>query len=248
MSNDCYNCRNIQLIMNRGYLYGDGFFETIRVINGQIPLINQHLERIQEAIKIYKLIPTFRIDEAFIYSLKSSESELIRINFFRTGSGKYLAENNELAFDYTSEEFSAPFFLPITLDLDAELEKSPKQIGTIGLYPEPKPNVKWLTVKSLSSIYYVLAADYKKHLNLDYLFIQNQDGFICEELISNILVKKGEDLILAKNNGGVNGVTQRYLSSNYGFQLKEKDLNFDEILNSDMIYSLKGSTGISRIK
>ena len=72
MSNDCYHCRNIQLIMNRGYLYGDGFFETIRVINGQIPLINQHLERIQEAIKIYKLIPTFRIDEAFIYSPKSS--------------------------------------------------------------------------------------------------------------------------------------------------------------------------------
>ena len=134
------------------------------------------------------------------------------------------------------------------MDLDAELEKSPKQIGTIGLYPEPKPNVKWLTVKSLSSIYYVLAADYKKHQNLDYLFIQNQDGHICEELISNILIKKGEDLIISTNNGGINGVTQRYLSTNYGFQLKKENLNFDDVLNSDAIYSLKGSTGITRIK
>ena len=234
--------------MNRGYLYGDGFFETIRIIDGQIPLINQHLERIEEAIEIYKFIPTFYIDEAFIYSLKSSENELIRINFFRTGGGKYLAENNELAFDYTTEKYSAPFFLPITLDLDAELEKSPKQIGTIGLYPEPKPNVKWLTVKSLSSIYYVLAADYKKNQNLDYLFIQNQDRHICEELISNILIQKGEDLIISTNNGGINGVTQRYLSTNYGFQLKKENLNFDDILNSDAIYSMKGSTGISRIK
>ena len=96
--------------MNRGYLYGDGFFETIRIIDGQIPLINHHLERIEEAIEIYKFIPTFYIDEAFIYSLKSSENELIRINFFRTGSGKYLAENNELAFDYTTEKYSTPFF------------------------------------------------------------------------------------------------------------------------------------------
>lgn len=235
--------------MNRGYLYGDGFFETIRVNNGQIPLIIQHLERIQEAIDIYKLIPTFHIDEGFLNSLKSSKNELIRLNFFRTGGGKYAPENNELAFDYSSEEFHNPFFIPIALDLETELEKSPNKTGKIELYPEPKPMVKWLTVKSLSSIYYVLAADYLKNKSADYLFIQNNEGYICEELISNILIKKGEDLIILKpSNGGVNGVTQRYLQSNYGFQIREKNLNFDDVLDSDAIYSLKGSTGISRIK
>jgi branched-chain amino acid aminotransferase len=235
--------------MNRGFLYGDGFFETIRVTDGQIPLIFEHIERIEEAIEIYKLIPTFQIDETFIHSLKSSKNELIRINFFRTGGGKYLAENNELAFDYSTEEYSKPFFLPIKLDLDAELKKSPKISGAIKLYPEPKPNVKWLTVKSLSSIYYVLAADFQKKQDIDYLFIQNQDGYVCEELISNLLIKKGDDLIIfPKNNGGINGVTQRYILSNYGFQLKEENLKFDEVFNADAIYSLKGSTGISRIK
>ena len=235
--------------MNRGFLYGDGFFETIRVTNGQIPLINQHLERIEEAIDIYKLIPTFQIDEAFLNSFKSSNNELIRLNFFRTGGGKYAPENNELAFEYSSEEFHNPFFIPTALDLETELEKSPHKIGIINLYPEPKPLVKWLTVKSLSSIYYVLAANYKKNKNTDYLFIQNNDGYICEELISNILIKKGEDLIISKpSNGGINGVTQRYLQSNYGFQIKEENLNFDDVLDSNAIYSLKGSTGISRIK
>jgi branched-subunit amino acid aminotransferase/4-amino-4-deoxychorismate lyase len=135
------------------------------------------------------------------------------------------------------------------LDLESELQKSPKKIGTIELYPEPKPMMKWLTVKSLSSIYYVLAANYKKNQDADYLLIQNNDGHICEELISNLLIKKGEDLIIPKlNNGGVNGATQRYLLSNYGFQIKEESINFDDALNSDAIYSLKGSTGISRIK
>jgi branched-chain amino acid aminotransferase len=235
--------------MNRGFLYGDGFFETIRVTNGQIPLINQHIERIEEAIDIYQLIPTFQVDEAFIYSLKSADNELIRINFFRAGDGKYLPENNELAFDFSSEEFHDCFFIPIALDLESELQKSPKKIGTIELYPEPKPMMKWLTVKSLSSIYYVLAANYKKNQDADYLLIQNNDGHICEELISNLLIKKGEDLIIPKlNNGGVNGATQRYLLSNYGFQIKEESINFDDALNSDAIYSLKGSTGISRIK
>lgn len=249
MSHDRYNCWDFQLTMNRGFLYGDGFFETIRVTNGQIPLINQHLERIEEAIDIYKLIPTFQIDESFLNSLKSSNNELIRLNFFRTGGGKYAPENNELAFEYSSEEFHNPFFIPTALDLETELEKSPHKIGIINLYPEPKPLVKWLTVKSLSSIYYVLAANYKKNKNTDYLFIQNNDGYICEELISNILIKKGEDLIISKpSNSGINGVTQRYLQSNYGFQIKEENLNFDDVLDSDAIFSLKGSTGISRIK
>ena len=37
-------------------------------------------------------------------------------------------------------------------------------------------------------------------------------------------------------------------NSEFKLQLKEENLKFDEVFNADAIYSLKGSTGISRIK
>ncbi|MDB4161216.1 aminotransferase class IV [Bacteroidia bacterium] len=237
--------------MNRGFLYGDGFFETIRIIDGRIPLIQTHIDRIADALAIYDLYLSFDIDEDFIHGATSSYNKNgnLRINFFRDGQGKYLPESNEVSFDHSFEEHSQDFFLPTSLDLEAELKKAPTKPGSIALYPEPKPIVQWMTVKSLSSIYYVLAAKYKQESQADYLLIQNTDGYICEELISNILIQKGEDVFIPSlKGGGVNGATQRFLLRNYGFAITEKQLTMQDIETADAVYSCKGSTGVSRIK
>lgn len=237
--------------MNRGFLYGDGFFETIRILNGKIPLIQTHIDRIAEALSIYELYPSFNIDDDFILSIASGygQNGNLRINFFRDGGGKYLPESNEVAFDHSFEEHTQDFFLPSSLDLEADLKKAPIKKGSITLYPEPKPIVPWMTVKSLSSIYYVLAASYKKKQNADYLLIQNTDGHICEELVSNILIQKGEDFFIPSLNcGGVNGATQRFLLRNYGFAITEKLISMEDIETADAVYFCKGSTGVSRVK
>jgi branched-chain amino acid aminotransferase len=237
--------------MNRGFLYGDGFFETIRIVNGQMPLLSNHIDRIEDGLDIYQMTPSFEINEVFIQGIAESYGDdgILRINFFRDGSGKYLPDSDTVAFDHSFTEETRAFFLPISLDLLAELDKAPHQPGSFSIYPEPKPNVSWLTVKSLSSIYYVLAAKYKKDQNIDYLFIQNGKGEICEELISNILISKGENIIIPnKSSGGINGATQRFILDNYGFQMMERIVTIKDIETADAVYSCKGSTGIVRIK
>lgn len=237
--------------MNRGFLYGDGFFETIRIIDNQIPLLAFHLQRISEAIEIYQFEPSFTIDEDFINAIKSNceENGILRINFFRDGQGKYLPNTNEVAFDYTFTSFNLPFFVPTSLDLEADLKNAPSAKGNIALYPEPKPNVDWLTVKSLSSIFYVLAAKYKEEQLSDYLLIQNSDGNICEELVSNILLQTKEGLFTPSLKcGGVYGATLRFLLKNYGFDIAEKEITIDDIENANAVYSCKGSIGLIQIK
>ncbi len=238
--------------MNRGFLYGDGFFETIRVIDGKAPLLQFHLERIYDAIFIYKFTPQFDISEEFIQKIireNTANNGLIRINFFRDGGGKYQPETDHVAFNHSYEDYSETFYLPTALDLKSELLKAPKEIGSIGTYPEYKPNVNWMKVKSLSSIYYVLAAKYKDKMNLNHLLIRDRNNVVCEELISNIIVLQNEELyFLSRENGGVNGATQRYLIDNYAFQLTEKQFTTEELLTSDAIFTCKGSTGIIRIQ
>lgn len=237
--------------MNRGFLYGDGFFETIRILNSTIPLIQTHIDRIQDALDIYQMEPIFSVDEDFLYSVARTypENGNLRINFFRDGGGKYAPESNEVAFDHTFEEHTQEFFLPSSLDLEAELKKAPIKLGSLAIYPEPKPIVPWMTVKSLSSIYYVLAAKYKQEQQADYLLIQNTDGYICEELISNIIIQKGEDFFIPSSaSGGVNGATQRFLLRNYSFAITEKPLTMKDIETADAVYSCKGSTGVCRVR
>lgn len=237
--------------MNRGYLYGDGFFETIRTRNGEIPLVETHIDRIAEALVIYDMYPAFNIDEDFIFALASGypDNGSLRINFFRDGQGKYAPETDEVAFDQSFTEHSQPFYLPTSLDLATDLQSAPVRKGTLAIYPESKPLMPWLTVKSLSSIYYVLAAKYKQEQQADYLLIQNTKGHICEELVSNIIIQKGEDLFIPSlQSGGVNGATQRYLLRNYGFAITEKQVSLQDIESADAVYSCKGSTGVSRIR
>lgn len=237
--------------MNRGFLYGDGFFETIRIINNQIPLLDYHIERIKDAIKIYQLEPSFIINTELIEVIKkeTGNNGILRINFFRDGQGKYLPETNEVAFDYSFTESNQPFFLPTSLYIKSEILKAPTHIGKILIYPEHKPNVAWLRVKSLSSIFYVLAAKYKEKQLANYLLIQNSDGNICEELVSNLILQKNDELFTPSLKcGGVYGATLRFLLKNYGFDIVEKEITLEDIESADAIYSCKGSTGITRIK
>jgi len=237
--------------MNRGYLYGDGFFETIRIVDGKVPLAQTHVDRIHDALDIYQLSPSFAIDEDFVQSIALSYKKdgIVRINFFRDGEGQYTPTKDDVAFDHSFREVNEPFFLPISLDLETDLKKAPTKLGSITIYPEPKPIVPWMIVKSLSSVYYVLAAKYKQDHNAEYLLIQNTEGHICEELISNILIQKGEDFFIPSlKSGGVNGATQRFLLRNYGFAITEKQLTLEDIETADAVYSCKGSTGVSRVR
>ena len=116
-------------------------------------------------------------------------------------------------------------------------------------YPEPKPNVNWLQVKSLSSIYYVLASKYKEQQSANYLLIQNNEENICEELVSNLLIETSNGIVTPSLEcGGVYGATLRFLLNNYGFDINEKEIKLKDIEDANAIFACKGTTGITRIK
>ena len=42
-------------VENRGFRYGDGIFETIRMFDGKIPFLEQHIKRLAKGIKFLQL-------------------------------------------------------------------------------------------------------------------------------------------------------------------------------------------------
>lgn len=245
------NC-SIFTAMNRGFLYGDGFFETIRTVNGVAYLLPYHLKRIKDAMEILQFDEENELNEETLGSLVNAEefpNHIIRISFYRDGEGKYAPMNNFYQTHISRKATTDTFYLPSELDLASELSKAPEHLGSIAAYPMPKPDHPLYTIKTLSSAYYVLAAKYKTENAIDHLFILDRNANILEELSSNIILQQGNSLYVPHfDNGCVRGASMRYILNTYGFQIEQININMSDLVNFDKIYLSKGSTGISRIK
>lgn len=205
-----------------------------------------------DAIEILQFEVEQEVSEDWLTELvdpRSHPNHTCRISFYREGDGKYAPINNYYKTFIEREDCIKEFWIPTALDLRTELKNAPKNIGKIEVYPMPKPDHPLYTIKTLSSAYYVLAAKYKVENGIDHLLLINDLAQIIEELSSNILLVKDDEVYIPRyENGAVKGSCLRYIKAQYGFQLKEVDLTLNDLSLFDEIYLSKGTTGIYRIK
>lgn len=170
---------------NRGFRYGDGLFESMRMINGKLKFPAQHADRLQGGMKALKIEGGNLLDE---YFLKQKTAELcrknklkdnarFRLSVYRTGDGLYTPEGNKSGYILEASALAEPTY---------ELNKK----GLIvDVYDEmTKPIDKLSNYKTANSLLFVMAGLYKKQHQLDEAFILNQNGFLCESLSSNVFV------------------------------------------------------------
>ncbi len=93
-------------VKNRAFRYGDGLFETIRIINGKPLFLEDHLDRLYNGMRLLKMdIP----ESLHIYHLESQIQKLIsrcrihqggklRLAVFRVDGGLYTPNSNNVSF------------------------------------------------------------------------------------------------------------------------------------------------------
>src|SRR5215207_5310935 len=82
---------------NRGLRYGDGLFETMKLVNSEIRLETYHFERLFKSLDalLFKVAPTFTVEylKEQIFSLckknKLKGTARVRLNVFRKNGGLY---------------------------------------------------------------------------------------------------------------------------------------------------------------
>lgn len=170
---------------NRAHLYGDGIFESIRIINGKpINLVN-HINRMMEGAKKLKMrVPSF-YDLAF-YEEKIGElikkSKILyggkcRISIDRAIGGTYLPESNEVEY----------FIEVLPLDnYGFVLNKKGKEVDIFTEYK--KQNDSLANYKTKNGLLFVLAAISAKEKGLDDYLITNTTNSIIEATSSNLFV------------------------------------------------------------
>ncbi len=206
--------------MNRGLRYGDGFFETIRIKDRQIPLLDFHLTRARLSAKAMEMEWPNHWDATFledqILENNRSSDVIARVDFWRAGQGTYSPEMNNIEFDVSYRAYQ-PVHSVFTLNgAHWHNEVSALEPVQTVLYEiDRKPIWEWSFIKSTSAAFYVKAGIWlRKQEDANDLILLNTQGNICEGLTSNIILKIGNRFVSpSPDQGAVEGVYQSYLSS-----------------------------------
>jgi branched-chain amino acid aminotransferase len=230
---------------NRAFRLGDGFFESMRVVDGKVLFLENHFSRIADTIKAYKMVAAenFSIDllrnqiQGLLSRNNITKGGRIRITFYRKSTGYYLPHSDDVNYLIESEPL-----------LENEFILNP--IGkTVDIFTDFKKDVNKLSIfKSLNAQLYIMAALHSKEKNLDDALIQNNKFAIIESISSNIFIVSNGVLYTPSLTDGCIAGTMRMNIINIALDNKIKvyecTLNPQNLLAADEIFLTNAVKGI----
>lgn len=230
---------------NRGFKYGDGLFETMRMCNGKLKFAELHADRLNAGMKALKIDGGTLLDD---YFLKQKTAELckknklkdnvrFRLSVYRAGDGLYTPNSNK--FGYVLES--------------SALEEGNYELNKKGLIIDvfdelTKPVNSLSNYKTSNSLLYVMAGLYKKQQRLDDAFILNDKGFLCESISSNIFVVYDKKIYTpALSEGCVAGVMRNVvmsMSRAHDIDVIEAQINPEILKAAEEVFITNAISGI----
>lgn len=245
-------------IADRGLAYGDGLFETMRVVQGQIPLLKWHLKRFLRGVEVLGLGQTDDLQRDFLKYLTIALDEIKNDACLDTSIIKLIVTRGNNGRGYMPPIDPQCQFVVQVFDLPDYPEKY-RQQGIVLKECEYRLafQPQLAGIKHLNRLDQVLASQellgQPEGLMLDY------HDRVIEGTKSNLLMLSQNKVITPNLDAcGVQGVLRDALmaaASEKGSELAvpflERDINFDELKNCDglaMINSVFGLWPVRTLK
>jgi branched-subunit amino acid aminotransferase/4-amino-4-deoxychorismate lyase len=227
---------------NRSFRYGDGFFETMKMVNGKLQLANEHMELLQFQQPVY-FTPSYVLEQVTLLAKKNYHHKLarIRVTIFRGDGGLYDVENH----------------FPHHLIQSWELNPSNNTLNENGLQLGIFTNARkvcdqYSHVKSNNYLSYALAALWAKKQKLNDAVLLNPYDRIADATIANVfVVKDGLVKTPALTEGAVNGVMRKYILQSLRHEnmpVEETQLTVEDLLQASEIFLSNSIYGIRWVK
>jgi branched-subunit amino acid aminotransferase/4-amino-4-deoxychorismate lyase len=235
----------ILTVKNRGFRYGDGLFESMRMSGGKLKFAELHADRLQAGMNALKMDGGILFDE---YFLKQKTAELckknrlkdnvrFRLSVYRDADGLYTPDNNKSAYVLEASAMQEGGYMLNKKGL------------IINVYDEiTKPLNKLSNYKTSNSLLFVMAGLYKKQHRLDEAFILNQNGFLCESISSNVFVVYEKQIYTpALSEGCIAGVMRNVVmqtAKSNGISIVEAQINPEVLKEAEEVFVTNATSGI----
>jgi branched-chain amino acid aminotransferase len=197
------------LNQNRGFLYGDAVFETVKIVNSKILFLEDHYFRLMSSMRVLRMeIPmnfTLEYLEEQILALIKNKNAFVasraRITVFRNDGGYYLPITNSVSFLITSE----------TLDTTAySINQKPYQVDLFTDFYITKHLLS--SIKTTNRIINITASIFANENGFDNCLLLNDSKNVVEALQGNLFMVSGNKLITPPiSEGCLNGVMRKQI-------------------------------------
>ncbi len=225
--------------INRGFLYADGFFESMLYKEGGIELWNLHVKRLSKNCHtLYMQIPdTDSIYQSLMKHVPSIYQNIrIRLTIYRKGMGFYKPENNEVEWLAHLMEVSAPISNVCKLSIEKNLKKNITPFSNL---------------KSLNAQLFVLITNNPEHANADEILLLNENGHVCETTSSNIFWQKNSIYYTPSLlTGCIGGVMREHLINKFkaeGTPIIECAEPLESIQHADKVFVSNAVRGLREV-
>ncbi|MBQ0731222.1 MAG: aminodeoxychorismate lyase [Oleispira antarctica] len=230
-------------INDRALQYGDGVFETLRIVNGDIPMWGYHQQRLKNAQNILGL----PLNDFF-----SQWNEFIATNLSRVESGcaKLIISRGEGPRGYKiPQPAQLNWWLSIT-ELPDIATKEKFRLTLCRHTLSRQPTLAGL--KHLNRLDQVMArSEWSEQDNIEEGIMFNLDGDVIEGTMSNIFWLKGDQLFTPDlSQEGVDGCVRRWVIAQQGHSspvIIEKCAKLDQLLTADAVFLTNSLIGIQKV-
>ena len=222
-------------VFDRGFMYGDGVFETMRSYAGKIFKIDEHLDRLKRALNIIKI----RLPCSKKY-LKNAIYKSLSVNRLSGAYIKVVVTRGEGRFGISHLDY----FIPNIVIVAKDFEGYPDWMFNRGLRAKiagvQNEQSTISKIKSLNYLPHILARFEAKGGGFDEAILTNTKGYITEAATSNIfLVKKNNIITPSIDSGILPGITRGVvirIAKRLEFKVRERSVSRRELLNADEIF------------
>ncbi len=192
---------------NRSFLYGDGVFETLKIVNSKILFFEDHYFRLMASMRIVRMeIPnsfTMEFLEEQIINLAKAtnleDSARIRFTVFRNDGGYYLPQTREISFLIQIKPLLNKLYVLNEETYEVDLYKDffvAKQLLS--------------TLKTTNKMISITGSIFAKENDLQNCLLLNNEKNVVEALNGNVFMKTGNQLVTPPiSEGCLNGIMRK---------------------------------------
>lgn len=234
---------------NRGFLFGDAIFETLKVVDNKVLFAEDHYFRLMASMRICRMeIPmnfTLEFFEEQILSLTNTmgfnHSVRVRMTVFRDSDGLYAPVSNDVAFLIEAKELFSKEYIVSNNFYEVELFKD---------FYVSKHLLS--TLKTNNKMINITGSIFAKENDYHNCILLNDDKNVVEALNGNIFMKMGNLIITPPTSDGcLNGIMRKQLialiNKMDGFECIEKSISPFDLQKSDELFITNVISGIQPI-
>ena len=234
---------------NRGFLFGDSVFETIKVLDSKVLFLEDHYFRLMASMRICRMeIPMNFTMEYFeeqilklIATFSDSNSYRVRFSVYRDSDGFYLPKTRNVQ------------FIVAASSLNSDLYAIGKESYEVELYKDFYVSKQLLsTLKTNNKMLQITGSIFADENGYDNCLVLNDEKNVVEALQSNLFMKTGNLVVTPPvSDGCLNGIMRKQilelLKKIEGIEVKETSVSPFDLQKADELFLTNVISGIQPI-